>query len=75
MRRWNASLGEVAVPLGPQRVRAVREIKRVDNLAPLPPVVARRLRPSMRVRCVRNLPQPRPSRVDGIDVECQRFRP
>jgi len=36
---WDAALGEVAVPLGPDAVFGVAEMERVDDVAALPAVV------------------------------------
>jgi hypothetical protein len=66
-----ATLGEMPVPLRPQRVLLLGEVEGVDGLATLPAVVAGRLRPRARIRVVRNVAQPGACRADCIDVECQ----
>jgi hypothetical protein len=53
------ALGEMPVPLRPQRLLVVGQVERVDDVAALPAVVARRLRPNVRVRTVRNVTRPR----------------
>lgn len=72
---WYASLGEMAIPLGPERVLRVGEVESVDDVAALPAVIAWRLRPNARVGAVRNVTQPDAGGVDRIDIECQRARP
>jgi hypothetical protein len=66
-----ATLGEMPVPLSPQRVLLLGDVEGVEDVAALPPVVAGRLRPRTRTRVVRNVAQPDASRVDCIDIECQ----
>lgn len=75
MQRWQAALGEVPVPLGPQRSLGVREVEGVDDVAVLPAVVAGRLRPGTGVGAVGNVAQPGARRVSCVDVECQRTGP
>ena len=70
-----APLGEVPVPLRPERILFVAQVESVDDIAALPPVVARRLRPSARVRFVRKVTQPCANSLGCIDVECRRARP
>jgi len=75
MHRWYPPLGEMAVPLGPERVPVVGEIEHVDDLAVLPAVVAWRPGPRPRISAVRHVTQPRARGVDRIDVESQRRSP
>jgi hypothetical protein len=75
MQRWYPPFREMAIPLGPQRVPLIGEVQGVDDLASLPPVVARRLRPKARIGVVRNVTQPRAGGADRIDVERQRRSP
>jgi hypothetical protein len=71
LQRWDASLGEMAVPLGPERRFLGGEVKGIDDVPPLPPIVARRLRPGTWVGAVWDLTQPGAGGVDRIDVEGQ----
>jgi hypothetical protein len=73
--RWYPSLGEVAIPLRPQRLLVIGEIEGVDDVAMLPAVVARRLRPKARVSAVRDLTQPRAGGINRNNPERQRVRP
>jgi hypothetical protein len=75
LHRWYAPLGEVAIPLSPQRLPLIGEVEGVDDVASLPAVVARRLRPEVWVGAVRDLTQPRACGVNRIDVERQPPRP
>jgi hypothetical protein len=75
VHRWYAALREVAIPLGPKRLLVVGEVEGVDDVAALPAVVARRLRPQAWVGEVRDLTQPCSCRVDRVDVERQRVGP
>lgn len=75
MHRWHAALGEMAIPLCPERVLLVGEVESVDHVASLPPVVTWRLRPAARVGAVGNVTQPGAGGVNRIDVERQRARP
>ena len=72
LQRWYAPLGQVAIPLGPQRLLLIGEVEGVDYLAALPPVVAWRRRPEAWVSAVRDVTQPRSGGVNRIDVERQR---
>jgi hypothetical protein len=75
VHRWYAALREVAIPLSPKRFLVVSEVEGVDDVAALPAVIARRLRPEAWVGEVRDLTQPCSRRVDRIDVERQRVGP
>jgi len=75
MHRWYAPLGEMAIPLSPQRVLLVGEVESVDDVAALPTVVTWRLRPNAWVSAAGNVTQPRAGGVNRIDIECQRARP
>jgi hypothetical protein len=75
LQRWDASLGEVPIPLSPERLLVVGEVERVDDVAALPAVVPRGLWASAWDASVRNLTQPSAGRVDRIDIECRRARP
>jgi hypothetical protein len=56
--RWDASVGEMAIPLGPQRLLLIDEVESIDDVAALPPVVPWRLRAKARVGAVRDVTQP-----------------
>jgi hypothetical protein len=75
LQRRDASLGEVPIPLSPERVLAVGEVEGIDDVAALPAVVPRRLWASAWISSVRDLTQPRAGGVDRIDVEYQGARP
>jgi len=75
LHRWYAPLGEVAIPLSPQGLLLIGEVEGVDDVAALPAIIARRLRPKAWVSAVRDLTQPRAGGVDRIDVERQPARP
>jgi hypothetical protein len=75
VHRWYAALREVAIPLSPKRFLVVSKVEGVDDVAALPAVIARRLRPDAWVGEVRDLTQPCSRRVDRIDVERQRVGP
>ena len=75
MHRWYAPLGEMAIPLSPERVLVVGEVESVDDVAALPTVVTWRLRPYARVGAVGNVTQPRAGGVNRINTECQRAGP
>lgn len=75
VQRWYAPLGEVPIPLGPQRFLGVRQVEGIDDIAALPSAFTGRLRTSMRVGFVGNVTQPCTRRVSCIDVERQRARP
>jgi len=68
---WNPSLSKMPIPLGPERVRLIGEIQRVDDRAALPAVIARGLRSRTRICIVRHVAQPCAGGVDWIDVERQ----
>ncbi len=72
---WDAPLGEVAIPLSPQGLLLICEIEGVDDLAALPAVVARWLRPKAWIGEVRDVTQPRSGGINRIDVERQRLGP
>jgi len=71
----NPALGEMAVPLGAQRLLLIGEVEGIDHVAPLPPVVACWLRPRAGVGAVWDLAQPGAGGVNRIDVERQLARP
>ncbi len=75
MRRRYAPLGEMAIPLGPERLLPIGEVESVDDVAALPTVVTRRPRPNARVSTVGDVTQPRAGGVNRIDIECQRAGP
>lgn len=75
VHRWYSTLGEVAIPLSPQRLLLIGEVESVDDVAALPAVVARWLRPPARVSEVRDLTQPRSVGVNRVDVERRRAGP
>ena len=75
LQRWDAPLGQMAIPLSPQRLLLVTEVESIDDVASLPAVVTWRLRANARVSPVRNLTQPPAGGVNRIDIQCQRARP
>jgi hypothetical protein len=75
LHRWYATLGEVAIPLGPQGLLLISEVEGIDDLAVLPAVITRWLWPPAWVSEVGDLTQPRSGGVSRIDVECQRAGP
>ena len=68
-------LGKVAIPLRPERLLAVGQVKGIDGVAALPAIVAGRLWPQARIGTVRDVAQPRAGGVNRIDIERQRARP
>lgn len=68
--RWNALLGQVAVPLRPSRVLGVSEVESTDDITSLPAVVRRRHshRWPRRGR-FRSMPDPAADDRDSIDLE------
>jgi hypothetical protein len=55
MERRYTPLGEVAIPLGPDRLLLPCQVERVDDLAPPPAVVARRPRADPGVSAMREV--------------------
>lgn len=74
-KRWDTTLGEVAIPLSPQRFLVVGEVERVEGVAALPAVVAGRLRPYVWIGVMCDVAQPRPRGRNRINVERQRAGP
>jgi len=68
VQRWQAALGEVAVPLGPERVLVAREEEGIDDRSALPAVVRRRDGPGAGIGVVGNMPKP-----DAGRIECPGF--
>lgn len=75
LHRWDAPLGEVAIPLSPEGLLLICEVEGVDDLAALPAVVAWWLRPKAWVGEVWDVTQPRAGGINRIDVERQRSGP
>ncbi len=75
MHGWDAALGEMAVPLGPQRVVLIGQVEGVNYLAALPAIITGWVRPNRGIRVVWNVTQPGAYCVDCIDVESQGARP
>ncbi len=53
--RWDSRLGEVAIPLGPERRFVPGQVEGIDHGATLPTVVTRGLEPHPWIRSARNV--------------------
>jgi hypothetical protein len=68
VQRRQAALGEVAVPLGPERLLVTRQVQRIDNGSALPTVVRRRAGADAWIGAAGNVPKP-----DAGRIECPQF--
>jgi len=69
--RRQPALCQLAIPLRPERVLALRQIEGVNDEATLPAVISGRLGPRAWIRTMGDVTQPRAGGVDSRDVERQ----
>ena len=75
VQRRQAAFGEVAIPLGPERLLVTRQVQRIYDRAALPAVVLGRDGPPSRIGAVGNVAQPGARRIECPQFERQRRRP
>jgi hypothetical protein len=74
--QWRqAALGEVAIPLGPERVLVARQVQGIHDGTALPAVVLGRARPRSRIGAVGNVAEPGARRIECAQFDRQRRRP
>jgi hypothetical protein len=70
--QWRqTALGEMAIPLSPERLLVTRQVEGVDNGSALPAIVRRRGRAGARIGAVGDVAQPDAGRIECPNVERQ----
>ena len=67
-QRWDAVLGEMAVPLRPEGGFVLCQVEGIDNGASLPAIVSRRLGSQLWIGTVRNMTKPNTFRLSGVNI-------